>query len=120
MGWKFWRNDKSGHTELNATRSAKLGRPKALPQQIGQYLVLNEKMDPDWVWNLKCVLNARSDNKHAFDFRVFSMVDAASKGVAVKDYGTLETHPELILFHGWYNKTTNQIELYSGAPEKAA
>lgn len=119
MNWKFWQKAENHPTASNQA-NGKLGRPRELPQQVGQYLVVREKLDPDWVWKLKCVRRARGQSKAAFDFRVFSPQSTSIAGVTVRDYASLDLHPGQILYFGWYNKYSHEIELHSGAPEKAA
>lgn len=120
MKWKFWRNSPTHPSDSTGHTSAKLSRPRDLPQQIGQHLVLRERMDPDWVWSLKCVLRPHGQRKTSFDFRVFSLKHADAAGISVKDYDSLDPHPDQILFHGWFDKKNNAIELTSGASDKAA
>ena len=85
--------------------------PKEMPQIVGQHLVVDLQEDPDWVWELKCVLRPRIESKHAFDFRIFDPAEAASKGVNVKDYHSLDEHPEMILFEGWFDKQLMKVHL---------
>ena len=120
MKWAFWRRDPAKGPEAPVREKVKLGRPGELPQQVGQYLVLRERMDPDWVWGLRCVLRPRGQRKSSFDFRVFSPRTAEEAGLTVRDYTSLEAHPQIVLFHGWFDKISNAIELFKGAPEKAA
>ena len=93
---------------LNGKRTKKLKGPRELPQQVGGYLVVNRSMDPDQVWALRCVVKPK-ESKDLFDFRVFSPSKVASSGLRVENYHTFDSHPELILFQGWYNKFTNQV-----------
>lgn len=82
-----------------------------MPQQVGQYLVIREKMDPDWVWHLKCVVRSHGESRTALDFRVYSSAHAIQSSVRVVNFDSLEIHPELILYQGWYDKRNNQIFL---------
>ncbi|MFO7952691.1 MAG: hypothetical protein R6U91_07815 [Bacillota bacterium] len=85
-------------------------KPKEMPQLIGQVLVTQKGMDPDVVWALKCALRPHPQSKTRFDFRVFSSNAAQNAGVKVANFDSLETHTELVIFHGWYDKRSNQIE----------
>ena len=69
------------------------------------------KLDPDWVWNLKCVMRPKADVKRVFEIKVFNPATAAGKGVSVSSFSTLDQHPDLILFHGWLNKDTGHVEM---------
>lgn len=120
MNWKFWQKAENHSTAAANQTNGKGDRPRELPQQVGQYLVVREKLDPDWVWKLKCVRRERGQGKAAFDFRVFSHQNANLAGVTVRDYASLDLYPEQILYFGWYNKYSHEIELHSGVPEKAA
>ena len=42
-------------------------------------------------------------DKDTFEVRVFDGTQAASQKITVKDYDSLNGHPELILYDGWYN-----------------
>jgi hypothetical protein len=60
--------------------------------------------NPDWVWSLKSAVRKSSRGKHRYNVRVFDQAQAAGKGISVVDYGSLDDHPELILFEGWYDR----------------
>lgn len=110
MNLKFWHREQSGGGTLN-TAGVKLSKPKELPQQVGMYLVVHERLDPDWVWALKCVLRPRPERKRYFDFRVFDPIQANRAKIQVLDYHSLDVHPELILFQGKYDKDVKDPEL---------
>lgn len=107
MGWKFWQTDRNHDTGSRSN----LPKPKEIPEMLGRYLVVQEQMDPDYVWTLKCALKSNSNGKKAFDFRVFNENSARSAGVRVADYDALDDHPELILFHGRIDRATDQMEI---------
>jgi hypothetical protein len=103
MSFRFW--NKTENKE-------ELPRPKSIPDTVGRDLVVKMHKDPDWVWSLKGVVKLhQADSKTKFDFRVFDERDAALKGVRVKNYKTLDEHPELILFDGWFDKKTLQVHV---------
>lgn len=108
MGWKFWQK-KTANAE--GGRAQKLPKPKELPAGVGRYLVVDLKLDPDRVWALKSVASPREDNRHVFDIRVFDEAEAAARDVWVKNYTTLDDHPELIQFEGWYDKQSWKMEI---------
>ena len=110
MKFKFWRQGKKGGT-APGNSGAKLPKPKELPQQIGMYLVVHEQLDPDWVWQLKCVVRQRQEGKNYFDFRVYSPLEANTAHIEVINYDSLDGHPELILFKGRYAKDARDPEL---------
>ena len=93
-------------------KGEKLPEPKDIPELVGRYVAGNLHRNPDWVWHLKAVVHRKADNgKHAFDVRVFDPDQAVAESVTVKDYTSLDEHPELILYQGWFDKNTNQVQL---------
>ena len=84
----------------------KLPSPKGIPELAGRYLVVEEKKDPDWVWKLKGVVRP-AGKKKAFYCRVFDDAQVAQAGVKVKDWTSLDGHPDLILWEGYFDKETN-------------
>jgi hypothetical protein len=105
MFWKFWTKKPSNEPP----KPPKLPRPKDLPDPVGREMVVRLGKNPDWVWHLKCVLRPRPEGKKCYDFRVFSQQDAAENRINVKNYLTLDEHPELILFQGWYDKVSMRV-----------
>ena len=103
MQLKFWKRTIPGNVAPDST-GTKLPRPRELPQQVGGYLVVREKLDPDWVWALKCVVRRYPERKAQFDFRVFDPAQAKMTGLNVVNFKSLDDHPELILYQGKYNK----------------
>jgi hypothetical protein len=110
MSWKFWGGNSSG------VEGQKLPGPKGMPNQVGRDLVVNKGENPDWVWGLKCVTRQKEGEDDSYDFRVFDQVDAATNGIAIKNYNSLDQSPELILFEGWYNQKTNKAEAVKKSP----
>lgn len=104
MGWKFWEKKAEGGPE-------KLPGPKDIPYPVGRYLVVDMGQDPDWVWQLKGVLLPKEGSREVFHVRIFSANDASMKRVSVKHYHSLDEHPELILFQGWFDKKSMQAEV---------
>ena len=110
MNWKFWQ--KVTHPKKSSTTNeVKLMKPRELPERVGMYLVTKLKLDPDWVWGLKCVMRPKADKKSVFEIRIFNPVTAAGKGVSVSNFNTLDQYPDLILFHGSFNKNTGNIDM---------
>ena len=109
MKLKFWQKDTSGGT---APRTSK---PKEIPDQIGRYLVVTLKQNPDWVWGLMVVYRDRPGGASARDILVFDPKAALQSGIEIRDYARLAEHPELILFQGWYDKARNVIEIKPAA-----
>jgi hypothetical protein len=87
-------------------REEKLPGPTGIPDLAGRYLVVEEKKDADWVWKLKGVV-LPTEKKKGFYCRVFDEGQAARAGVKVKDWTSLDDHPDLILWEGYFDKETN-------------
>ena len=107
MNWKFWEKA-SASESASKTNGRKPGRPREV-DLVGRYLVQKLKQDPDWAWTLKEVVQQRGAVKSARDFRVFDPVTAKASNIIVKDYATLDAHPELILYEGWYDKNAKKV-----------
>lgn len=118
MNWKFWRKE-NHHNDSPVAGEIKLAKPRELPQGVGWYLVTQLKLDPDWVWGLRCALRPKPDEKGCFDIRVFNPASTASKGVNVLNYNSLDLHPDMVLFFGSFNKRTGQV-LFQQSLEKVA
>ena len=88
MGWKFWQKSKP-EAAPSGGKTHKLVKPRELPQDVGRHLVAAKGLDPDWVWNLKCVVKPKENHKSAFDIRIFSSETVSQHGVAVRDYASL-------------------------------
>ena len=103
----FWRKGEKPEVE-------KLPGPKDIPELVGRYLITELKQNPDWVWKLKGVVRQRSEGKDAFDFRVFDEAQAAARKVTVKDYTSLDEHPDLILYRGRFDKKSGEVQIIIG------
>jgi hypothetical protein len=112
MKWKFWQK-KEKVDRATGSETKKLSKPRDLPQEVGMHLVVDKNLDPDWVWSLKCTLRQQEGKKNAHDIRIFSQETAAQNGVSVKDYTSLDTHPELILYEGYYDKQSREVHIES-------
>ncbi len=98
----FWKRKETKEGEV------KLPGPKTIHHLPGRHMVMEESKDPDWVWNLKQVVRPTGDKK-AFHCRIFSEGQATQAGVRIKDWTTLDEHPDLILWEGYYDEKTNNV-----------
>jgi len=114
MFWKKMFCKKRRVEEPSKSKVAKLPGPKEIPELIGRYLIRQMKKDPDWVWKLKGVIRQRSEGKDAFDFRVFDEAQVAARKVTVKDYTSLDEHPDLILYQGQFDKKSGEVQIIIG------
>lgn len=107
MDWKFWQKNKTAATSGN-----RLTGPKELPPELGRYLVISMKLDPDWVWDLRSVVRPKEgEAAGTYQVRLFKDYKAREAGLSVENYNSLDNHPELIAFEGWYVKGTKRIEI---------
>ena len=110
MNWKFWHKEQAS-ANSTGTKEIKLAKPKDLPDRVGMHMVTQLKEDPDWVWNLKCVMRPKADEKQAIEVRIFNPADAIRQGAVIKNFNSLDDHPDLILFFGWFNKNTGIVKI---------
>ena len=83
--------------------------PRKLPGLVSRYLIENQKKKADWVNNLSAVIRPNGEN--ALAIRIFDPTEAMIKEVEVKDYATLDAHPELIFYEGKYSEQLKTVEL---------
>ena len=120
MKWKFWERGTSDEAAPLSGGKPKLPGPRDLPQAVGQHLVTREKMDPDLVWTFKCVQRPVEGSKHRYDIRVYNPAMSNHAGVRITNYLSLDDHPELILYYGWYDKSSSAFEIHKGDMPVAA
>jgi hypothetical protein len=109
MNWKFWK--KEAPSETVGTKIPKLAKPKEVPEPVGRKMVTGLKLDPDLVWSLKYVSRPMGERRNASEFRIFNPETAHQKGIAVKNWTSLDDLPDLILYSGYYDKNANSIEI---------
>jgi hypothetical protein len=56
-----------------------------------------------WVQYM-AVSRPHADDQKLVDVRIFDKVSAAQKKIEVKDFSSLDGHPDLILMEGWYDQ----------------
>ena len=112
MNWKFWQKSATD-SPAGGNSLPRLPKPKDLPQELGRHLVVAAGHEPDWVWALKCVFMPRDGQKPKglCDLRIFHPEEVAREGVSVRDYASLDAHPQLILFEGWMDQTSRQFQI---------
>jgi len=110
MNWKFWEKEAKGNSV--APTGPKLAKPKELPDAVGRKMVTGMKLDPDLVWSLKYVSRPMGEKRNTSEFRIFNPETAHQKGIAVKNWTSLDDLPDLILYSGFYDKGANSIEIH--------
>jgi hypothetical protein len=106
MFWSFW---KKRLTQAEQRKAERLRKPQVLPQAVGRELIVQLGKNPDWVWGLKSVVRKSQRGKHRYNVRVFNQ--AAAMGISVVNYSSLDDHPELILFEGWYDRKSWKADI---------
>ena len=111
MSWKFW--EKKSESEKSSQQKAKkLPRPRAIPEAVGRYLVVQMTKDPNWVWSLRSVIRKREgESPSSYHFRLYEDGKVAGKGVIVKDFNSFDAHPDLVLFQGWFDKKSMEVHM---------
>ncbi len=89
----------------------KLPGPKPIPGLVVKHLIAEYKMEPDLAQILKAVVRRSPKAGKAFDCRIFDEAEAAAREMQVKDYTSLDGHPELILYEGWFDEQSKGVEL---------
>jgi hypothetical protein len=89
----------------------KLPGPRPIPGLVEKRLIADYKMDPDLVHIFKTVVRRSPKAENAFDYRIFDESEAEANEVKIKDYTYLDGHPELILYEGWFDDGSKQVEL---------
>ena len=110
MNLKFWRKKETAAASSD-DKAAKKDRPRDLPQDVYRHLVAKQGLDPDWVWTLKAVRKRRENPRSTFDLRIFDPETARFRGTRVSDYASLDDHMGLVIFSGWHDKESGQVEL---------
>jgi len=95
----------------SAKQEEKLRKPQAIPGLVQKHLVAEWKLSPDLVPLLKAVVRKSATGEAVFDIRVFDESEALAKKVQINEYTTLDEHPGLVLYEGWFNDTSKQVKL---------
>jgi len=93
------------------TKVEKLAGPKLMPGLLEKQLVSQYKVSPELARLLQVVVHRRGPAGRAFECRIFDMSEAEASGLAVKDYTSLDGHQDMVLYEGWYDEDSKQVEL---------
>jgi hypothetical protein len=103
----FW-DKKQANEEL---KKEKLSGPQAIPGLVQKYMIEEWKMDHDLLKLLKAVVVKGSAEGKTFNIRIFDGSDASAKKVQVKNYTSLDEHPDLIIYEGQFDERLKQVKL---------
>jgi hypothetical protein len=106
MKWNMWRKEKEAGID-----GAVLPKPKELHQRVGIYLITQLRLDPDYAWTLMQANSPVADSRHLVNFRIYDPLEAQNRGVTVRDYRSLDNHPELVLYSGSLNKKAGAVTM---------
>lgn len=84
---------------------------KEIPAIVQNYLVTEKKMDPDLVKLLEALVYKSNSGEKAFNIRIFDEADAVANKVQIKNYTTMDQHPNLILYEGLYDEGSKYVKL---------
>jgi hypothetical protein len=90
----------------------KLPRPQTIPGPVQKSLVAEWKLSADLVPLLKAVLHRSAIGETVFDIRIFDEDETLARKVKVNDYTSLDEHPELTLYEGWFDEASKKVELH--------
>jgi len=110
MSWKFWKKNDNEKAFSHAKKQG-FEKPRELPEEVGRHLVVQQGADPDWVWSLKCLRSPKENSSSQFNIRIFSPETMAQHNVKVTNYASLEEHMDLVIFVGWYDKKTQNVQI---------
>jgi hypothetical protein len=89
----------------------KLSGPKEAPGLVQNYLIKERKMDADLTRIFKAVVRPNDKGQKAFDIRIFDPEDATANKLEVKNYLSLDSHPNLIIYEGSYDEKLKTVDL---------
>ena len=92
-------------------KEEKLVRPAQLYSAIEKQLIEQYKIDINMVKFIMVVLSESTEKEGIFNFRIFDTAEANALNLQVKNYATLTTHPDLILYEGWIDGDSQHIEM---------
>jgi hypothetical protein len=103
----FWGNKSAKEKE----KKEKLSGPIQIPVSVQNYLVAERKWDSDLVKLLKAVIHKSETGESPLHIRIFDNSDAIAKKVQVNDYASLDEHPDLMIYEGWFDERSKQVKL---------
>ncbi len=100
-----------GNKKNDDKKVEKLSGPREIPGVVLNYLSKELKLDIELMRLLKSTVRRKGNEVRAFDIKIFDEGDAAAYKIQVKDFTTLDAHPELVLWEGWFDEGTKKVEL---------
>jgi hypothetical protein len=94
-----------------SSKAVKLPGPRPIQGLIEKYITATYKIDDSIVRLFKMVVRKRPNTEKALDCRIYDPQEAEASEVQVKDYTSLDGHTDLILYDGWFDEESKQVEL---------
>lgn len=89
----------------------KLSGPRPIPGLVEKHIIAEYKIDPELVRILKAVVRASPTEEDVFNIRVFDESETMARKVQVKNYTSLDEHPDLIIYEGRFDEKAKRVEL---------
>ena len=99
--------------DIKENKAEKLSGPGDIPELVKKHLIDDKKLPESYSRFLKSVVRKMSaeGKEKAYSIRIFDPGDANAKRIDVKNYLSLDEHPDMILYEGWYNDSEKKVEL---------
>jgi len=107
----FWKKQPKDAAPAGTAALEKLPGPKNIPNFMGKYLTEKHEVESSRIWRLKALVRPSAKGGKVFDVRIFEDTEAVSNNVKVKNYTSLDQHPELLLFDGWFDEGSKEVAL---------
>jgi hypothetical protein len=90
----------------------KLPKPQAVPGPVQKSLVADWKLSADLAALFKAVVRRSAIGGAVVDIRIFDDDETLARKIKVNDYTSLDEHPELTLYEGWFDESSKKVELH--------
>ena len=85
--------------------------PRDIPLWAYQYLVITLKVDPDRLSELRCVEQMDFEGGVLVTLVRIFHPKPAKKSIKVKNFASLDQHPDLILYEGHMEKGSGRVQM---------
>jgi hypothetical protein len=92
-------------------KAKKLTGPRQTSGLLEKKLSTEYKIDADIMHALMVLVRKIPESEKALVYRVYDSADAEARGVKIKNYTSLDSYPDMILYEGWFDESTGQIEI---------
>jgi hypothetical protein len=92
-------------------KQEKLSGARRISGLVEKKLITEYKWDPALMGIINMVLQKNSKGERAYNYRIFDTSEVEARGLKIMDYTSLDENPDLVLYEGWYDDASKQIEL---------